>query len=89
MVTNQSSPAHAVESPTRVQAPTLLTKLQVMRYLGVSDRTLEKMVGARNFPPPLRLGKLVRWAEPVVVNWLNDRLRAQYEWQPRKRATRA
>lgn len=68
--------------------PRLLGKGEVQQILCVSDRTLEKLVRARQFPPPLRLGKTVRWAEPVVLSWLEERLRPQMEWKLAKRAAR-
>lgn len=68
--------------------PKLLGKVEVQALLDVSDRTLEKMVRARQFPPPLRLGKTVRWSEAVVQQWLAFRLEAQMAWQPPKRAAR-
>lgn len=68
--------------------PKLLGKVEVQQLLNISDRTLEKMVLARQFPPPLRLGKTVRWAESVVHQWLALRLEAQMAWQPPKRATK-
>jgi prophage regulatory protein len=60
----------------------LLNKIAVTERLGVSDRTLEKLVRARKFPPPLRLGKQVMWAEPVVEKWLAQALAAQLAWEP-------
>lgn len=69
--------------------PKLLGKAEVMSLLDVSDRTLEKLVRARRFPPPLRVGKTVRWAETVVQQWLLHKLEAQLAWQPRKGAPRA
>lgn len=69
--------------------PKLLGKVEVQHLLDISDRTLEKMVRARQFPPPLRLGKTVRWADTVVLQWLASRLEAQMAWQPPKRSTRA
>ena len=68
--------------------PKLLGKVEVQQLLDISDRTLEKMVRARQFPPPLRLGKTVRWADTVVLQWLAARLEAQMAWQPPKRSTR-
>ena len=68
--------------------PKLLGKVEVQQLLNISDRTLEKMVLARQFPPPLRLGKTVRWAESVVHQWLASRLEPQMAWQPPKRATK-
>jgi predicted DNA-binding transcriptional regulator AlpA len=62
--------------------PTLLSKDAVLGLLGVSDRTLEKLVRQGQFPPPLRLGKTVRWAEPVVHRWMTMQLEAQLSWEP-------
>ena len=74
--------------PMTTQMPKLLSKTEVIQYLGVSDRTLEKLVSAKRFPPPLRLGKTVRWAESVVENWLHKQLEQQFDWQPPRRASR-
>ena len=40
-----------------VAAPKLLGKQDVMNLLDVSDRTLEKLVNAKKFPPPLQIGR--------------------------------
>lgn len=69
--------------------PKLLNKVDVMEALGISDRTLEKLVKARQFPPPLRLGKNARWAEAVVLKWLELQLEPQTMWEPPKRAGRS
>lgn len=69
--------------------PKLLSKLAVMDVLGISDRSLEKLVKARQFPPPLRLGKHARWAEDVVLKWLELQLEPQTKWEPPKRAGRS
>lgn len=60
----------------------LMSKVAVCELLSVSDRTLEKLVKGRKFPPPLRLGKEVRWAEDVVSGWLEQQLREQRTWVP-------
>lgn len=64
------------------EMPKLLSKTEVINLLMVSDRTLEKLVGARKFPPPLRLGKTVRWAETAVKAWLDRQLEPQLTWEP-------
>ena len=61
----------------------LMTKVQVCELLQVCERTIENMVNAKSFPPPLRLGKTSRWARSVVESWLALRLRPQLEWEPR------
>jgi prophage regulatory protein len=60
----------------------LLTKAAVCERLCVSDRTLEKLVRARRFPVPLRLGKQVMWAEQAVESWLEVAVAPQLSWTP-------
>lgn len=60
----------------------LMTKIAVCERLCVSDRTLEKLVRARRFPAPLRLGKHVMWAEHAVERWLEQALAPQLSWTP-------
>jgi hypothetical protein len=50
---------------------------------------LEKLVSARKFPPPMRLGKTVRWPESKVHEWLMRELEPVLSWQPPKRIVRA
>ena len=66
----------------------LVSKSDVSQRLGVSERTLEKLVRARKFPPPLRLGKQVRWAETAVNTWLAQQLESQLSWTPTQRRSR-
>jgi predicted DNA-binding transcriptional regulator AlpA len=65
--------------PTR---PVLLTKAQVCERLSLSARTLETMVQAGRFPPPVRLGKCVYWTERAVASWLARAFGAQEAWLP-------
>ncbi len=66
----------------------LITKAQVVERLNISERSLEKMVAANKFPPPLRFGKKVQWADSVVENWLQRAVQGQLEWEPPKRHRR-
>lgn len=66
----------------------LLGKSEVIAILGICDRTLEKLVRARQFPAPLRLGKRVSWVDSVVHQWLAQAVAPQLEWQPPKRQRR-
>lgn len=63
----------------------LLSKVAVTERLGISERTLEKLVRAHRFPPPLRLGKEARWDGVVVETWLEQALMPQRNWRPRRR----
>jgi predicted DNA-binding transcriptional regulator AlpA len=65
--------------------PKLVKKLAVAERLGVSERTLEKLVRARRFPPPLRIGKNVVWADEAVEKWLVRALATQVAWEPKQR----
>lgn len=66
----------------------LLQKNTVAKRLGVSERTIEKMVKDRKFPPPLKLGKCALWADDVVEGWLAAALTAQKTWEPAPRRGR-
>ena len=67
----------------------LIFKSSVAQRLGVSERTIEKLVKACKFPPPLKLGKNAMWAQEVVENWLEQALKPQLTWEPPKRRSRA
>lgn len=62
--------------------PVLLKKSQVCERLALSARTLESMVQAGKFPPPLRLGKCVYWSETAIAAWLARAFGAQEAWRP-------
>jgi prophage regulatory protein len=63
----------------------LIFKSAVAERLGVSERTIEKMVKARKFPPALKLGKGAMWSKDVVERWLAQALAPQQAWEPPKR----
>ena len=65
----------------------IVAKCEVTERLHISERTLEKLVRARRFPPPLRLGKLAMWDESVVAAWLDKAVAEQREWRPRQRGS--
>lgn len=67
----------------------LIFKSSVAERLGVSERTIEKLVVARKFPPPLKLGKNAMWASDVVERWLEQALAPQLSWEPPKRGRSA
>ena len=69
-------------------APKIVGKADVCKLLNISDRTLEKMVAGCQFPPPLRIGKRVAWAEEAVIRWMNMSIQAQMTWEPPQRKTR-
>lgn len=67
-----------------IAPPNLITKADVAMRLGVSTRTVEKLVAACKFPRPLKLGKSAMWAPDVVEGWLERELLPQRTWEPSK-----
>ena len=60
---------------------TLLKKTEVCERLSLSLRTLESMVKAGTFPPPVRMGKHVYWSQVALANWTTRRFGAQEGWR--------
>lgn len=63
--------------------PALLKKPQLCARLSMSARTIETMVQAGKFPPPVRLGRHVYWTETAVNAWLKRAFGVQEAWKPR------
>jgi excisionase family DNA binding protein len=54
----------------------LLTVQQAAQQLAISKRTLERLIAARQFPLPLKIGRASRIAREDVMAFL-EKLRAQ------------
>lgn len=67
----------------------LLEKSDVIKRLGVSERTLENLMKDRKFPRGLKLGKNAKWDEAVVEHWLSQALAPQRGWSPLKKPSKA
>ncbi|BDT60205.1 hypothetical protein MasN3_36990 [Massilia varians] len=67
----------------------LLEKSDVIKRLGVSERTLEKWMESGKFPRGLKLGKNAKWAEAAVELWLAQALAPQLTWSPPKKPSRS
>lgn len=65
---------------TAVQVAALLDKVSLCERLHLSARTLENMVKAGTFPPPVRVGKYVYWSEIAVRSWQQRLFAAQETW---------
>jgi len=65
----------------------LLGKQELCERLTVSERTIENMVKAGSFPPPVRVGKHVFWSEAAVRRWQERLFAAQENWSPYPTAT--
>lgn len=53
----------------------LLTATDVIRLLKIGRRTLNRLLARGEFPPPIRIGRLLRWRPEIVHNWLVARER--------------
>lgn len=62
------------------QLAELLDKASLCERLNISPRTLENMVKAGTFPPPVRVGKYVYWSEVAVRSWQRRLFAAQEAW---------
>lgn len=65
----ESSTAARIPEPTR-----LLTATQVAARLTVSRRTLERLISAGDFPPPLKIGRSARF-RPEDISTFLEKLR--------------
>lgn len=69
-------------------AASLLTKAHLCERLNISQRTIENMVKAGSFPPPVRVGKYVYWSEIAVRKWQERLFAAQETWGPHSLLTK-
>lgn len=72
---------HPVSQPVS-QSPVvrLLRVRQVVELTGLSKSTLDRLVRAREFPPPLRLTRrCTAWPEPSVAGWIATKIAAGTE----------
>lgn len=63
-----------------------LNKEQVAQKLDVSQRKLDYMISRGEFPPGVRHGKQLLWADAMVTQFDELRFRAQMAWLDRVRA---
>ena len=47
-----------------------VTKPEAAEMIGVSVRTLERLVATGRFPPPVRFGRQRRWVRKVLARWI-------------------
>lgn len=59
------SPEESKRTPRR-----LLTRKDVSDRMGMSMRTVSRMVSDRRLPPPILIGRNVRWIEEEFEAWL-------------------
>lgn len=51
-------------------APVLLTAEEVAAMLGVSERTLWRLLSAGKIPQPVRIGRNTRWRVAEIRDWI-------------------
>lgn len=56
----------------RVGNNNLLAVREVAKRISVSANTIRRWSDAGTFPPPLKLGRTVRWSEAVVEKWIES-----------------
>lgn len=49
----------------------LIAADKVAELLGISKRTLWRLLSAGNIPEPVRLGSVVRWKRDELDGWIN------------------
>jgi predicted DNA-binding transcriptional regulator AlpA len=64
--TNSSPPA-ATEGSEELP---LIDVVEFAAKLGVSPQHIRRMADAGRCPPPIRLGRLVRWGREIVDDWI-------------------
>ena len=52
--------------------PVLLAADEVAAMLGVSERTLWRLLSAGKVPKPVRFGRSTRWREAQVKEWIEQ-----------------
>ena len=64
-----------LDARTEAEAGPMMTPQAVRERLGISAPSLNRMVRAGEFPPPLQLRpRLARWERAVVEAWLASKL---------------
>lgn len=59
-------------SETRVSPRRLLNAKEVAAKLSCSFRHVLRLTDAGKMPAPTRLGRLVRWDESIIDNWIAE-----------------
>lgn len=62
----------APEAGPADNSPLLIPASEVARLLGISKRTLWRLLSAGKLPAPVRLGNNVRWRLDEVEHWISQ-----------------
>jgi excisionase family DNA binding protein len=52
---------------------TWVGKREVAEALGISQRSVERLISTRELPPPVKFGRLVRWRRSTIMEFLAAR----------------
>jgi prophage regulatory protein len=53
---------------------------EVANTIGLSTRTIQRLVKKGDFPPPIQLSeRIIGWTEASIDLWMSDREKAAYE----------
>jgi excisionase family DNA binding protein len=58
-----------VTAPPAIE-PALIDAKCVAQLLGCSSRHVVRLADAGELPPPVRVGRLVRWPRRVILDWI-------------------
>lgn len=74
-----SQPVEGTTSITRA----LLDKKALAARLGLSTRTVDNLVAARELPKGVRVGRFLYWTEQAVCAWQDHVFAKQRAWAPK------
>ncbi len=66
----------------------LLNKNSLAARLGLSVRTVDNLVAARELPHGVRVGRYLYWTEGAVATWQANLFAKQLAWTPKERIKR-
>jgi excisionase family DNA binding protein len=69
--------SHAALDSCAIETDRLLTLPEAAGRLAISKRTLERLISAGDFPPPLKIGRSSRVASRDIAQYLENLRRAR------------
>jgi excisionase family DNA binding protein len=57
---------------TEQAPPVLIDAAELARQMGISERTLWRLLSARKVPEPVRIGRNTRWRLAEVSRWIEQ-----------------
>lgn len=50
---------------------------ELERLLGLSERSIQKLVKRGGFPPPIKFGRVSKWSSQAIQVWLDEKVTVQ------------